>query len=104
MTSRYYGSSEALLPEYGWYAQDQAWPVGSLKPNDLGLFDMLGNALEWCFDLYVADRTRANRFDDMPTTQPLKNEGNRVLRGGELGNRPLSLRSADPHPHSAGHA
>jgi eukaryotic-like serine/threonine-protein kinase len=94
VTSRYYGSSEALLPEYGWYAQDRAWPVGSLKPNDLGLFDMLGNAQEWCFDLYVADRTRANRFDDMPTTQPLKNDGTRVLRGGELGNRPLSLRCA----------
>jgi formylglycine-generating enzyme required for sulfatase activity len=94
VTSRYYGSSEALLPEYGWYAQDRAWPVGSLKPNDLGLFDMLGNSQEWCFDLYVADRTRANRFDDMPTTQPLKNDGNRVLRGGELGNRPLSLRCA----------
>jgi formylglycine-generating enzyme required for sulfatase activity len=52
-TSRYHGSGEGLLGEYAWYAKtsgDRAWPVGQLGPNGLGLFDMLGNAAEWCQD------------------------------------------------------
>ena len=49
-TSRYYGVEVDLLGRYAWYmatSQDHAWPCGSLLPNDLGLFDMLGNVYEW---------------------------------------------------------
>jgi formylglycine-generating enzyme required for sulfatase activity len=50
-TARYYGETAELLGEYAWYTGNSRdrWllPVGSLKPNDLGLFDMLGNAMEW---------------------------------------------------------
>ena len=52
-TSRYYGASQDLLERYAWYnatSQEHAWTCGSLLPNDLGLFDMLGNVLEWCQD------------------------------------------------------
>ena len=51
VTSRYYGARVDLLGAYAWYhanSQDHAWPCGSLFPNDLGLFDMLGNMYEWC--------------------------------------------------------
>ena len=54
VTSRYYGASEQLLPHYARFtanSQNHVWPVGTLEPNDLGLFDMLGNAGELCFDL-----------------------------------------------------
>ena len=54
LTSRYYGETEELLDRYAWITKNSRdrsmLPCGTLKPNDLGLFDMLGNALEWCQD------------------------------------------------------
>src|SRR5262249_32924050 len=51
-----YGCSEILLSEYAWYRKnsgDRTWPVGQLKPNDLGLFDVHGNVWTWCQCRYV---------------------------------------------------
>jgi serine/threonine protein kinase len=48
-----YGEPDDLLAKYGWFATNsmqRSHPVGLLKPNDLGLFDMHGNAYEWCHD------------------------------------------------------
>ncbi len=55
-TSRYFGFSKILLDKYARYqanSQDHAWPGGSLLPNDLGLFDMLGNVYEGCQERFV---------------------------------------------------
>ncbi len=44
-------SSLPVLEDAGWFwenADDAAHPVGAKKPNGWGLFDMLGNASEWC--------------------------------------------------------
>ena len=46
-----YGSDQELNRQYAWYYNNsdmRSLPVGLLKPNDLGLFDMLGNVYEWC--------------------------------------------------------
>jgi eukaryotic-like serine/threonine-protein kinase len=99
VTSRYYGLTESLLPQYAWSltnGDNHAWPTASLEPNDLGLFDMLGNAIEWCFDEFVFYPERQDKvFEDTPTTQPLQAADRRVLRGGGFNHRPSNVRSAD---------
>jgi formylglycine-generating enzyme required for sulfatase activity len=50
-TIRYHGDSTSLLSQYARYDQRNGLrtsPVARFKPNDLGLFDMLGNAYEIC--------------------------------------------------------
>ncbi len=57
VTSRYYGHSNKLLKAYAWYranSAERAWMCGSLFPNDLGLFDMLGNEYEWCQERWAS--------------------------------------------------
>jgi formylglycine-generating enzyme required for sulfatase activity len=49
------GSAEDLVGEYAWHSGNSAQrshPVGTRKPNDLGMFDMQGNAWEWCQDTH----------------------------------------------------
>src|ERR1700730_2519877 len=52
LISRFYGETEELLAKYAWYeknAQNRSGVPGDcLKPNDLGLFDVLGHAAKWC--------------------------------------------------------
>ncbi len=46
-----FGEAEDLIARYAWCvvnSSSRLHPVGSLRPNDLGLFDMHGNAWEWC--------------------------------------------------------
>ena len=50
---KYSGSDK--LNEVGWYDENshgETKPVGLKTPNLLGLYDMSGNVLEWCDDLY----------------------------------------------------
>ena len=62
ITSRYYGQSLDLDNHYAWTVQNSLGRrtalVGRFKPNDLGLFDMLGNTLDWCHNAF-RDHSRA---------------------------------------------
>ncbi len=49
------GESEDLLGKYAWYSTNsdgRSHKTSSLRPNELGLFDMHGNNWEWCSDVY----------------------------------------------------
>lgn len=94
ITSRYYGVSTDLLGRYARYlgnSQDHAWPGGSLLPNELGLFDMMGNMFEWVQDQNErADVTN----DEFVSTERVDSKSPRVLRGGTFGSQPPYIRSA----------
>lgn len=53
----YLFSGSNTLDEVSWNRNNskELRPVGQLAPNELGLFDMTGNASEYCSDLYSPD-------------------------------------------------
>src|SRR6202021_486151 len=94
-----YGETDELLPNYAWYlknSKEQTWPVGSLKPNDLGLFDMQGNVYTWCQESYKAYAT--GKGDDADKDQEdglvVSKKVTRVLRGGSFVSPASNVRSA----------
>lgn len=65
--------------------------VGSFKPNEFGLYDVLGNAWEWCLDVYNSEA-----YSKLPQDNPVyQGSGEyRVMRGGGWSNGPLGIRSS----------
>ena len=65
-------------------------PVGKFKPNPFGLYDMHGNARQWCADCWQIDYYRESPVNDPkgPSTGNL-----RVYRGGSWRNFPYEARS-----------
>jgi formylglycine-generating enzyme required for sulfatase activity len=99
VTSRYYGSSEDLLGQYGWFngnSQVRTQPVGRLKPNDFGLFDMHGNTWQWCQERGIHSRPWGQKAprEDREDTEPVVELHGRVLRGGSFYDQPYFLRCA----------
>ena len=83
-------------------------PVGNYPANAYGLYDMAGNAWEWCLDAYETDfYTRAPRRN--PIAGGLLTEiveayhtvrGSRVLRSGYWNNPAVFVRVADRYKRS----
>jgi formylglycine-generating enzyme required for sulfatase activity len=64
VTSRCFGEGVQSFGKYSWDLTNsglRSWPVGRLKPNDLGLFDVHGNVWQWCLDRYTEGSGRVVR-------------------------------------------
>jgi len=97
-TSRYYGETEELLPKYAWYSKNspvKTRPVGSLKPNDLGLFDVQGDVHTWCQEHFKAYPRGAGVSEDGEDVLTIGITSHRVLRGGTFENQAPVVRSAN---------
>lgn len=69
------------LDEIGWYvgnSDGRSRPVAAKQANAWGFYDMIGNAWEWCWDLYDPDRYGPYR----------------VFRGGGWNDAPRSCRAS----------
>jgi formylglycine-generating enzyme required for sulfatase activity len=98
VTSYCYGRGERLLGKYAWYMKtspERARPVGLLKPNDWGLFDVHGNAWTWCQDRYARypEAADGEAVEDQEEDEKTSAKS-RVLRGGAFGTHVADVRCA----------
>jgi formylglycine-generating enzyme required for sulfatase activity len=89
-------AAKAQFPDWITIAASDGYvftsPVGSFRANAFGLYDMHGNACQWCADWYDA-----GYYDRSPVDDPSGPDSgsSRVLRGGSWFNRPSRCRSAN---------
>ena len=85
-------TGDEVHSNYAWSdknSRDRTHPVGVLRSNAFGLYDVHGNVFEWCWDGFAA-------YPDHPVTDPQgPTSGDfRVHRSGSWDNRVLVNRSA----------
>jgi|688.fasta_scaffold197643_2 hypothetical protein len=87
-TTTAYSFGQSISKENANYDGSSIKTVGNYKPNAFGLYDMHGNALEWCEDWYAE---KSNNFSNTKGPEP---ETARVLRGGSFDYNPSFAKSS----------
>ncbi|KWT76812.1 formylglycine-generating enzyme family protein [Candidatus Magnetominusculus xianensis] len=80
------------LTDYAWYrgnSDGTTHTVGQKHPNELGLYDMVGNVWVWIRDVYAKD-AYAESGTDNPVN--MSGDGRRVIRGGNFSSDSNNLR------------
>ena len=95
-----HGNEAGGLDKYAWTienAKSKTHPVGELRPNRWGLYDMHGNALEWCRDFY-------GEYHKTKIVNPTGPRAGKefVARGGSVLHPRLDCRSAKRHKRKFG--
>jgi len=92
MTKYSFGDDADKLREYAWYADNlgsKTHPVGQLKANPWGLYDMSGNVGEWC-----KDSKRKYTNEDFKDKFNIYSDAGRLVRGGSWSGLTKYCRSA----------
>ncbi|MCA9168224.1 MAG: protein kinase [Planctomycetales bacterium] len=96
--ARFFGSGSELAKDYVWSlhtADDHLHPVGLLRPNGFGLFDILGNISEICHDSRNEAPERVDAADSFPRRGGDFTELNQNIRAARRYSVPASAEWAN---------